>query len=92
MSTRVVVVLLGLVLAMAGCDASPTPPPSVSVAPAPVRPAGAQQITTAPEAGSTDCGDREASLRPTSQPSPGAMPPGSTMAAIEAAGTAHRRR
>ena len=86
MSTRVVVVLLGLVLAMAGCDASSTPPPSVSVAPAPVRPAGAQEITTAPEAGSTDCGDREASLRPTSQPSPGAMPPGSTMAAIEQRG------
>ena len=86
MSTRVVVVLLGLVLAMAGCDASSTPPPSVSVAPAPVRPAGAQEITTAPEAGSSDCGDREASLRPTSQPSPGAMPPGSTMAAIEERG------
>ena len=86
MSTRVVVVLLGLVLAMAGCDASSTPPPSVSVAPAPVRPAGAQEITTAPEAGNTDCGDREASLRPTSQPSPGAMPPGSTMAAIEQRG------
>ena len=86
MSTRVVAVLLGLILAMAGCDASSTPPPSVSVAPAPVRPAGAQEITTAPEAGSTDCGDREASLRPASQPSPGAMPPGSTMAAIEQRG------
>jgi polar amino acid transport system substrate-binding protein len=84
--TGVAAVLLGVALAMAGCGASSTPPPTVSVAPAPVRPAGAQEITAAPEAANADCGDREASLRPGPQPSPGAMPPGSTMAAIEERG------
>ena len=39
------------------------------------------EVTTAPAAASADC-DREASLRPGPLPSPGAMPPGSTMAAI----------
>ena len=86
MRTRVVVVLFGVALLLAGCDGTSTPPPSVSIAPAPVRPAGAQEITTAPEVGSADCGDREASLRPSPQPSPGAMPPGSAMAAIEERG------
>lgn len=86
MSTRVVVVLLGVALLLAGCSASSTPPPSVSVAPAPVRPAGAQEITSAPGAAKADCGDAEASLRPGPQPSPGAMPPGSTMAAIQERG------
>jgi polar amino acid transport system substrate-binding protein len=84
--TAVIAVLLGAALAVAGCDASSTPPPSVSVAPAPVRPAGALEITAAPEAANADCGDREASLRPGPLPSPGAMPPGSTMAAIEERG------
>ena len=60
--------------------------------PAPVRPAGAQEITAAPQAAKADCGDREASLRPGSQPSPGAMPPGSTMAAIQERGRLDRRR
>ena len=55
---------------------------SVSVAPVEPWPAGAQEVTTAPDAANADCGDREASLRPGPQPSPGAMPPGSTMAAI----------
>ena len=40
-----------------------------------------QEVTTAPDAGNADC-DPEASLRPGPLPSPGAMPPGSTMAAI----------
>jgi polar amino acid transport system substrate-binding protein len=83
--TRVVVALLGVGLAMAGCAASPTPPPSVSIAPAPVRPAGAQEITAAPQASGVQC-DPEASLRPGPPPSTGAMPPGSTMAAIQARG------
>jgi polar amino acid transport system substrate-binding protein len=86
MTTRVVVVLFGVALLLAGCDGTSTPPPSVSIAPAPVRPAGAQEITTAPKVGSADCGDPEASLRPGPQPSPGAMPPGSAMAAIEERG------
>jgi polar amino acid transport system substrate-binding protein len=84
--TRVVVATLGLALAVAGCSASPTPPPSVSIAPAPVRPAGAQEITTAPEAAKAECADAEASLRPGPQPAPGAMPAGSTMAAIQERG------
>jgi polar amino acid transport system substrate-binding protein len=68
-------------LTAAGCGSSSTPPPSASVAPIEALPAGAQQVTTAPAAGNVDC-DREASLRPGAQPRPGAMPPGSTMAAI----------
>jgi polar amino acid transport system substrate-binding protein len=80
--TRVVMVLFALALTAAGCGSSSTPPPSVTVAPVEARPAGAQEVTTAPVAVSADCGDREASLRPGPQPAPGAMPPGSTMAAI----------
>ena len=84
MRTRVAISLFALVLTAAGCGSS-TPPPLVSVAPIDARPAGAQEVTAAPEAGTADC-DREASLRPGPQPSPGAMPPGSTMAAIAARG------
>ncbi len=58
----------------------------MSVAPAPVRPAGAQEITSAPQAAKADCGDREVSLKPGPQPAPGAMPVGSTMAAIQERG------
>jgi polar amino acid transport system substrate-binding protein len=79
------VVLFSVALAVAGCGSSSTPPPSVSVAPAPVRPAGAQEITTAPSVADADC-DPEASLRPGPLPSPGDMPAGSTMAAIQARG------
>ena len=80
MRARVVVALLTLTVA-AGCGSSSTPPPAVTVSPVEGRPAGAQEVTTAPLAGDADC-DREASLRPGPQPAPGAMPPGSTMAAI----------
>jgi polar amino acid transport system substrate-binding protein len=86
MRTRVVVALIGLALLITGCDASSTPPPSVSIAPQPVRPAGAQEITTAPEVATAQCTHAEASLRPGPQPSPGAMPAGSTMAAIQERG------
>jgi polar amino acid transport system substrate-binding protein len=86
MRTTVVALLLGIALAVAGCMGSPAPPPSVSIAPAPVRPANADEITAAPDAGSADCGDREASLKPDALPPPGAMPAGSTMADIEARG------
>jgi polar amino acid transport system substrate-binding protein len=78
--TRVVVVLLAVALTAGGCGSS-TAPVSVSVAPVEPWPAGAKEVTTAPAAGNADC-DREASLRPGPLPSPGAMPPGSTMAAI----------
>jgi polar amino acid transport system substrate-binding protein len=71
---------LALALALAGCESSASPPP-VTVSPVEAWPAGAQQVTTAPVAGNADC-DPEASLRPGPLPTPGAMPPGSTMAAI----------
>jgi polar amino acid transport system substrate-binding protein len=77
---RVVTALLALALALAGCESSPSPAP-VTVSPVEAWPAGAQQVTAAPVAGNADC-DPEASLRPGPLPSPGAMPPGSTMAAI----------
>ena len=80
MRARVVTALLALALALAGCGSS-TPPAPVTVSPVEAWPAGAQQVTTAPVAGDADC-DPEASLRPGPLPSPGAMPPGSTMAAI----------
>jgi polar amino acid transport system substrate-binding protein len=80
MRTRVVLVLFALALAAAGCESSASPAP-VTVAPVEVWPSGEQQVTTAPDEVNTDC-DPEASLRPGPLPSPGAMPPGSTMAAI----------
>jgi polar amino acid transport system substrate-binding protein len=72
--------LLAVALTVAGCGTSAAPA-SVSVSPVEPWPDGAAEVTTAPAAVNADC-DREASLRPVSLPSPGAMPPGSTMAAI----------
>ena len=80
MRARVVMALFAFALAAAGCG-SATSPLLVTVSPIEPRPAGAEEVTTAPVAGDADC-DREASLRPGPQPSPGAMPAGSTMAAI----------
>jgi len=77
---RARVVLLALALVAAGCG-SPAPPAPVSVAPIAARPAGVVEVADAPATGSADC-DREASLRPGRLPAPGAMPSGSTMAAI----------
>jgi polar amino acid transport system substrate-binding protein len=69
----------------AGCGA-PAAPRAVTVTPVNAMPGGAQEVTTPPAATNTDC-DREASLAPlTPMPGPGAMPPGSTMAAIFARG------
>jgi polar amino acid transport system substrate-binding protein len=70
------------VLGSAGCGSSSAPPPSVAIPPVDAQPAGAQEIATAPPVANADCGDREASLRPGPLPAPGAMPPGSAMAAI----------
>ena len=81
MRTRVALALFALALATAGCESS-TPPAPVTVAPAEAWPAGTQQVTTAPVASQVECDDPEASLRPGPLPSPGAMPPGPTMAAI----------
>jgi polar amino acid transport system substrate-binding protein len=79
-STRIMLVLFVIALAVAGC-ASSVAPESVSVSPVEPLPSGAAQVTTAPAAGNADC-DREASLRPRPLPSPGSMPQGSTMATI----------
>jgi polar amino acid transport system substrate-binding protein len=78
--TRVVTKVLAVALVLAGCGSSTSPAP-VTVSPVEVWPSGEQQVTTAPAAANADC-DPEASLRPGPLPSPGAMPPGSTMAAI----------
>lgn len=80
MRAGIVLALLALAL-VGGCGATPGPQ-SVTVAPIEPLPSGAQAITAVPVAGNADCRDREASLRPGPQPAPGAMPPGSTMAAI----------
>lgn len=81
MKTRDALAFIAFALIIAACGSSATSPTAVTVSPVEVRPKGAQEITTAPVAGNADC-DREASLRPGPQPAPGAMPPGSTMAAI----------
>jgi polar amino acid transport system substrate-binding protein len=78
--TRVALGLLVIALSVVGCGTSAAPA-SVSVSPVDPWPAGATEVTTAPAAANADC-DREASLRPGPLPSPGAMPRGSTMAAI----------
>lgn len=76
------VAFVALVLVLtSGCGA-PEAPQAVTVSPANVMPGGAQEVTAAPAATKAEC-DREASLAPLDpQPRPGAMPPGSTMAAI----------
>jgi polar amino acid transport system substrate-binding protein len=82
-ATALCVLALGAaVLACAGCGSSSAPPPSVAIAPVDAQPAGAQVVTVPPTTANVDCGDREASLRPGPLPTPGAMPPGTTMAAI----------
>jgi polar amino acid transport system substrate-binding protein len=78
---RVVTALLALALALAGCESSVSPAPA-TVSPVEAWPSGEKSVTTAPDAGKTECDDPEASLRPGPLPSPGAMPPGSTMATI----------
>jgi polar amino acid transport system substrate-binding protein len=74
-----VVAVLALAFA-AGCGSSSAPPSAVAVSPVDVMPSGAQEVTP-PVPANNDC-DREASLYPGPMPPPGAMPPGSTMAAI----------
>jgi polar amino acid transport system substrate-binding protein len=87
MKARIMLVLFAFVFA-AGCGSTSTPAPVVTVSPVDARPSGAQQVPAAPTApivpapGNADCGDVEASLRPGPQPTPRAMPLGSTMATI----------
>jgi polar amino acid transport system substrate-binding protein len=79
-------VALMVVALVAGCGSTSTPAPAVTVSPVDASPSGAQQVPTAPTVpapGNADCTDPEASLRPPDpMPARGAMPPGSTMAAI----------
>jgi polar amino acid transport system substrate-binding protein len=78
---RIGVVLLAVALT-AGCGTSSAPPQAVTVAPVEVRPSVPVDVPVAANPGRSDCGDREASLRPGPLPEPRAMPPGSTMAEI----------
>ena len=80
MRARMVLALAAFAIAATGC-VSTTPPASVTASPVEVWPSGADPVTAAPTAVKVPC-DREASLRPGPLPQPGAMPPGSTMAAI----------
>jgi polar amino acid transport system substrate-binding protein len=84
MRARAAVVLLALAF-IAGCGSSSMPPSAVTVAPVDVLPSGAEEVTPAPVSAKDTC-DREASLHPGPMPPPGAMPPGSTMAAIAGRG------
>ncbi|MEV0075430.1 glutamate ABC transporter substrate-binding protein [Nocardia neocaledoniensis] len=79
-----VAVAAALVL-VAGCGDAPEPSAIAATAVAPPLP-GAEAITTAPTAEGTGTCDTEATLAPTAQPRPGAMPAGSSMAAIVANG------
>lgn len=84
MRIAVALAAAGTAALLAGCSPS-TPQGSVSVAPVYPEPASAQHVTAVPTAVPGDC-DREASLRPGPLPAPGAMPAGSTMAAIQERG------
>ncbi|WP_280306592.1 glutamate ABC transporter substrate-binding protein [Nocardia neocaledoniensis] len=79
-----VAVAAALVL-VAGCGDAPEPSAIAATAVAPPLP-GAEAITTAPTAEGTGTCDTEATLAPIAQPRPGAMPAGSSMAAIVANG------
>jgi len=80
MRARVAVAALAVAL-VAGCGTSSPSPQAVTISPIDAMPGGVQEVTTLPAAADADC-DKEASLRPDPLPKPGAMPPGSTMAAI----------
>jgi polar amino acid transport system substrate-binding protein len=78
------VLLVLLLVLLAGCSSAAPPAPVEPVRPVP---AGTTVVTgpaTAPR--DTSCGDPRVSLTPTPPPPPGAMPAGSTMAAIVARG------
>lgn len=81
MRVRLVIACLAVAL-VAGCGSSGTTPTPVSIAAVDPRPAGIEEATDVATTDDEDC-NREASLRPApSLPEPGAMPPGSSMAAI----------
>ncbi|APA98035.1 glutamate ABC transporter substrate-binding protein [Nocardia seriolae] len=87
MRTRIRTALLGAVTLLAAACGS-TPDAAPFQLPSKDRlPVGATIITTAPnQRADKSCGDPAASLRPGARPQPGAMPAGSTMAAIVASG------
>ncbi|MEV0544018.1 glutamate ABC transporter substrate-binding protein [Nocardia salmonicida] len=83
---RPLLVVLAAALALAaGCADAPEPTTIAATAVAPPLP-GAEAIISAPAAEGTGTCDTEATLAPTTQPRPGAMPVGSAMAAIVANG------
>ncbi|MFD6390870.1 glutamate ABC transporter substrate-binding protein [Nocardia sp. NPDC055029] len=88
MSTRrplLMAALAAAVVLVAGCGGAPEPSTIPATAVAPPLP-GAEAITSAPAAEGTGGCDTEATLAPTGRPQPGAMPAGSSMAAIVANG------
>ncbi|MGY0499681.1 glutamate ABC transporter substrate-binding protein [Nocardia sp. FBN12] len=85
MRRPLLLVLAAAVLVVAGCGDAPEPSTIPATAVAPPLP-GAEAITSAPTAEGTGSCDTEATLAPTTQPRPGAMPAGSAMAAIVANG------
>jgi polar amino acid transport system substrate-binding protein len=82
--TPSLVAAAALVAVLAGC--SSTAGPSTPTVPGPPQPAGVQDPAVIPSAGggtTVNCADPTASLRPAATlPAPGAMPAGTTMAAI----------
>ncbi|WP_410872615.1 glutamate ABC transporter substrate-binding protein [Nocardia sp. A7] len=85
MRRPLLLVFAAAVLVVAGCGDAPEPSTVPATAVAPPLP-GAEAITSAPTAEGTGSCDTEATLAPTAQPRPGAMPAGSAMAAIVANG------
>ncbi|MFE6923391.1 glutamate ABC transporter substrate-binding protein [Nocardia sp. NPDC057663] len=88
MSTRrplLAAALAAAVVSVAGCGGAPEPSTIPATAVAPPLP-GAEAITSAPAAEGTGGCDTEATLAPAGRPLPGAMPAGSSMAAIVANG------
>ncbi|MFE9576905.1 glutamate ABC transporter substrate-binding protein [Nocardia sp. NPDC006044] len=87
MSTRVLfaTLLVGAAVLLTGCGSGELPATHTLDAVNP-QPAGAAEITTPPQAETSGTCDTEATLRPGPLPSAGAMPAGSSMAAIVARG------
>lgn len=85
MRSRIVLALFTVAL-VSGCGSPSMPPQEIAVSAVEAMPAGTVEVTTVPAPGNANC-DREASLRPGPMPTPGAMPAGSTMAAIAERGS-----
>ncbi|MFI9503960.1 glutamate ABC transporter substrate-binding protein [Nocardia sp. NPDC052566] len=86
MTKRLLAALVIGTAAMLSACGSTQVPGTEPMAPVNPQPPDFREITTAPQAEGGGTCDVEGSLRPGAQPKPGAMPPGSTMAAIVANG------